>query len=329
MREFLRDGRRSIELSHEGALAPDDPLGLLLRGQKAAMKEDHEGAARAFESALRVAPKAWPRRSDALLALLASLERGKKPDACVELATTTLTANELSRSSTLADFCSHALDCAAESSAKERAKELRELVQKTLLDLALDPGASLSADDRGDALRIAWDAREALGDHAGALEAAKLRLDVLEKAAKLAPTPAVASTFDGARTETLIFLGRASEAVRFLRERERELPDDYNPPHRLALAYDALGDRASALDALDRAIAKAWGARKARMLDRRADILEKLERNADAAAAVTAELDLLRALPPGQKKPELEAKASERLERLRSAPRATPSGKKR
>jgi tetratricopeptide (TPR) repeat protein len=329
MREFLRDGRRSIELSHVGSLAPDDPLALLLAGQKAAMKEDHEGAARAFESALRAAPKGWPRRSDALLALLSALERGKKPDACLERALTTLAGSELSRSPTLADFCSYALDCAAESNTKERAKRLRELVQKTLVELALDPLASLSADDRGDALRIAWDAREALGDHAGALEAAKLRLDVLDKAAKLAPTPAVASTFDGARTETLVFLGRANEAVRFLRERERELPDDYNPPHRLALAYDALGERTSALDALDRAIAKAWGARKARMLDRRADILEKLERKADAATTIAAELELLQSLPPGQKKPELEAKASERLGRLRSDSRAKLKGTKR
>jgi predicted Zn-dependent protease len=160
---------------------------------------------------------------------------------------------------------------------------------------------------------LVWDAQEALGNVSRAREAAAERLAVLDRAALHAPNAAVASTFDGARLETLVYLGRAEEAVAFLVRRERELPDDYNAPHRLAAAYQALGDHANALAAIDRAIAKAWGARKAKMLDKRADILVQLGRTADARASVEAEIAHLRSLPEGQKKPALESAAEKRL----------------
>jgi tetratricopeptide (TPR) repeat protein len=315
MREFLRDGRRSIELSHAGSLSPDDPLSSLLAGHRAAMSDDHPTAARHFEAALAKAPPSWPRRPDALLALLASRKREKNYAECLELALSTLPSDALGRSATLADFAGTALDCASNARAPSaRVKALRELVAKKLRDVARDPRAPMSPDDRGDALRMVWDAEESLGSREGALDAARERLAVLDAAAKRAPSAEVASTFDGARLETLVFLGRAPEAVAFLGQRERELPNDYNPPHRLASAYQALGDHGSALAAIDRAIAKAWGARKARMFDKRADILAKLGRNTEARAALEAAVSHLRSLPPGQKKPELEASLLKRIE---------------
>jgi tetratricopeptide (TPR) repeat protein len=258
--------------------------------------------------------RSWPRRSDALLALVSSLEHGKKFDACVELGLSALAGEDLGLSSTLGDFGGNALDCADHvPKGSPRAKALRELVAKKLREVVRDPRAPMSPDDRGDALRIVWAAEEALGNRAGAVEAARERLGVLDAAARRAPDPAVASTFDGARLETLVFLERAREAAVFLAERERQLPDDYNPPHRLAIAYLALGEGENALAAIDRAIQKAWGARKARMLDKRADILEKLDRHAEVTATLEAELAHLRGLPAGQKKPALEKAVEERL----------------
>ena len=97
-----------------------------------------------------------------------------------------------------------------------RARTLRELVAKKLREVARDPAAPLSPDDRGDAFRIVWDAEEALGHHDGALAAARERLEVLDAAAKRAPNAAVASTFDGAR------LGNAR--VSRPRSRSRSVP---------------------------------------------------------------------------------------------------------
>ncbi|HEX6764772.1 MAG TPA: hypothetical protein VF103_04825, partial [Polyangiaceae bacterium] len=303
------------ELSHAGRLAPNDPLAMLLAGHRAAMNDDPASAARSFEAALAAAPPSWPRRPDALLALIVALERAKNFDGCVELALETLSGDALGRSSTLADFAATALDCAGRAPSG-KAEKVRGLVAEKLKWVARDPSSPMSPDDRGDAFRLVWDAEEALGNVSRAREAAAERLAVLDQAALHAPNAAVASTFDGARMETLVYLGRANEAVEFLVRREQELPDDYNPPHRLASAYQALGDHANALAAIDRAIAKAWGARKAKMFDKRADILVKLGRTADARAAVEAELAHLRSLPEGQKKPALEAAAEKRLETL-------------
>jgi tetratricopeptide (TPR) repeat protein len=321
MRDFLRDARRSIELSHMGSLAPDDPLALLLAGHRSAMNDDHEAAARSFEAALARAPAEWPRRSDALLALVASLERAGKFEACLHLGLATLEGDALGRSSTFADFASNVLDCADRAPpGSVSAKTARKLVSAKLQEVALDPLAPMSPDDRGDAWRMVWAAEEALGNTDGAREAARERLIVLEAGARRAPNPAVASTFDGARMETLVYLGRAQEAVAFLTERERELPNDYNPPHRLASAYQALGDNANALAAIDRAIAKAWGARKARLFEKRADILVALGRNDDARATLEQALAHLGSLPDGQKKPALEAAIAKRLETLGKPP---------
>jgi hypothetical protein len=49
------------------------------------------------------------------------------------------------------------------------------------------------------------------------------------------------------------------------------------------------------------------------MLDKRADILEKLDRHAEVTATLEAELAHLRGLPAGQKKPALEKAVEERL----------------
>jgi tetratricopeptide (TPR) repeat protein len=317
MREFLRDSRRSIELSHAGSLAPDDPLALLLAGHRAAMNGDHAIAARFFDAALEKAPPTWPRRSDALLALVASLERSEKFEACVELGLSTLEGNALGRSSTLADFAGNVLDCADRvPPGSDSAAAARRLVSAKLHEVALDPLAPMSPDDRGDALRMVWAAEEALGSPDRAREAARERLIVLEAGVRGAPNPAVASTYDGARMETLVYLGRAQEAVAFLTQRERELPNDYNPPHRLAVAYQALGDGANALAAIDRAIAKAWGARKARLYDKRVDILLAQGSKDAAKATLKASLAHLRSLPAGQRKPALEAAAETRLKSL-------------
>ena len=56
---------------------------------------------------------------------------------------------------------------------------------------------------------------------------------------------------------------------------ERDFPDDYNPPARLALAYRAMKKYDEALAASDRALARAYGPRKLVILQARADIYDE------------------------------------------------------
>jgi hypothetical protein len=329
MRGFLTDAARSIALAHASQLRPDDPLAILLSAQRAAIQKKWKDAAAAYARALDATPATWPHAPEALLGLLEA--QHADPGACAATAERGLGRDlaRLGRTSVLADFGSEALDCVeqpAEGGARgrggekrddARAKRVRELVAKDVADLAGDARAPLSPDDRSDAWHIVWEAREALGDHAGALAAARARLDVIEKAVAARPDPTVTTTYDGARMETLEFLGRREDAARFLEAQEKALPDDYNPPHRLAHVYYAMHRYPDALAAIRRAIAKGYGARKGLMLRLEADILLAMGRKADARKALEAQLALYRSLPEGQKKPAFEKAVQKRIDSLK------------
>jgi len=57
-----------------------------------------------------------------------------------------------------------------------------------------------------------------------------------------------------------------------IEQSEKDLPDDYNPPARLANLYRRLGRLDEALAASTRALSKVQGSRRLRVLSERADI---------------------------------------------------------
>ena len=315
MRAFMNDAARSIAMAHASDLRPDDPLALLLAGHRAALKNDAAESEKNFSAALARAPHGWEHETEAMLGLLKA--RKHLPAGCAETAENALSEapSRLGRTSLSADYADEALDC-VEKDRDARAKHVRELVAKRVADLASDASAPLSPDDRSDAWRIVWEAREQLGDHAGAQGAARARLDVIMKAVAAQPDPERTTTFDGARMETLEFLGRPEEAARFLEAQEKALPDDYNPAHRLARVYFDMKKYPEALAAIDRAIAKGYGARKGLMLRLKADILIAMGNKADARKTLEEQLALYRSLPEGQKKPSYEKAVQKRLDEL-------------
>ena len=72
------------------------------------------------------------------------------------------------------------------------------------------------------------------GKHREAVAAMQERAQVLEKAAAAAPDATMASTFDAHRTDTYLYLKEPQKAEQLSPQREKEMPDDYNPPARLA-----------------------------------------------------------------------------------------------
>jgi len=316
MRAFMRDAARSIELAHTNELAPDDPLALLLAGHRAALAGDARKSADAFSRALAKAPAAWEHAPEALLGLLKAQRHTGGPCAESAVAALTESPSRLGDTSVMADFASEALDC-VEGSKDAAAVKLRQLVASEVARVARDASAPLSPDDRADAWKVVWDAREALGDRAGALEAARARLDVIEKAVAARPEPEWTTTFDGARMETLEFLGRGEDAASFLSAQEKALPGDYDPPHRLAHVYFKLKRYPEALAAVERALAKGYGARKGLMYRLEADILAAMGRKADARAALEKQLALYRSLPASQKKPGYEKAVQEQIDDLK------------
>jgi tetratricopeptide (TPR) repeat protein len=208
----------------------------------------------------------------------------------------------------LADFSSTVLGCAdALPSQDPRVRKARRAVAEVLLPLCERGHPEFTPDDRGDACGTLIEAREALGDRPGTLKAARTRLGVLESAAAGMPDE-VALIYDFARSETLLLLGRGTEAISLLEARERALPQNFNPPHYLARVYRALRRWDAGLAAIDRALALAYGPRRAGLFSVKVDLLRGAGRTEEAQRTLEEQLAVYRALPEGQKRPSAEQK---------------------
>jgi tetratricopeptide (TPR) repeat protein len=285
-------------------------------GDRAALEGRAGDAARAYAAALSAAPVGWPRTPDVLVARVSALLEAGAHGECVDVGLAEL--GRTGRSASVADFAQTVVQCASHLPAGDaRTRKLLEAVARGVAAVAEDPGAPLSVDDRQDAYRVAWDARERLGDRAGVRAAAEARLRVIEDAARKATDADVVAALDGARMETLLVLGRGAEAVALLEARERERPKDYNPPYRLARALLELGRKDDALAAVRRAIALGYGARRAQMFGLEAEILLASGKKDEARRALEAQLEAYRSLPPGQRRPAHEKAVEAKLRGLR------------
>jgi thiol-disulfide isomerase/thioredoxin len=280
---------------------------------------DPARAAAAYERTIAAAPPSWPSRGAAFVGWMESLAGAKAWADCARVGQAH--AGEVSGSSAPGDFASYLLACAEKLPAGPDQAASRQAAVTLLQTITAHPPPDASVDDRQDALDQLSEGLAALGDTTGAHAAQEARAALLEQAARAARTPEQAQTFDYARANTYVALGRAVEAVRMLEQREREMPGSYEPPARLAGVLFKTGQIPGALAAVDRAIARAYGPRKLRYLKLRADILEKGGNTAGALAARRDEVKGWEGLPPGQASPEQLADARRRLE---EAEKSTP-----
>jgi predicted Zn-dependent protease len=122
----------------------------------------------------------------------------------------------------------------------------------------------------------------------------------------------MASTFDAHRMETYLYLKEPAKAERLLAGREKEMPDDYNPPARLARVYLEQNRLPEAEAAVDRALAKMdRGQRRVGILGLKAKILKA--EGKPVTAVLREQLDVLRSLPSTQRRPEMEADLERQL----------------
>jgi tetratricopeptide (TPR) repeat protein len=314
---FLSESERAIELSQARRLPPADPLALLVAADQLATRGDFLGAAEQYANALRAAPVDWPRRPETLVAQISALWKGSAPERCLTLAEAGL--DQTGSSASAVDFAHYALECADRAPhAHPLALPVRRAVERRLSVLCQAGSAELSPDDRSDACGNLAAARTALKDAPGARGATLQRLEVLEAAAAGKPDD-VAVTYDWARTDALLTLDRAEDALALAIARERALPRNYNPPHYQARSYKALGKWQEGLAALERALALAYGPRRIGLLTLKADLLFAAHRDAEALGVLREQLALYRALPEGQKQLAAERRVEERLKTATSS----------
>ena len=308
LQKILADGRVAVRGGGRGEQR-------LARADRYYSEGDYAKAAADYREALRVAPRNWSPFARATESLLYALYQTKDYGGCAK------TAREayprLARTSSAANVAASGLSCALELPAGDASRP--ELV-KALADASREVLASartnLAADDISAVYETLASEREAEKDEPGKKAVLQERARFLEAAAARAKTPDARAVFDSHRLGTYLDLGEPERAIPMLQASERDLPDDYNPPARLALAYRAMKKYDEALAASDRALTRAYGPRKLGILQTRADIYREKGDPASARRTIEQAVELAESLPDGQRSERTIAALKKKLESL-------------
>jgi tetratricopeptide (TPR) repeat protein len=252
-----------------------------------------------------------PQRPERLNLYMSALLKTKDFGACVR---TGLQETRNTPESALgSDFQSYAFHCAQNlPKGDPEAGRLRELAIARLREILAKPDAPLAADDRSDALANLSEMLDVAGKHPEAVAAMQERARILEAAAAAAPDATMASTFDAHRVDTYLYLEEPAKAEQLLAQREKAMPQDYNPPARLARVLFEQKRLPEAEAAVDRALSKMdRGQRRVGILGLKTKILAAEGKS--TTAVLREQLDVLRSLPKTQRKPELEADLERKL----------------
>lgn len=228
------------------------------RGELDAAKKDYEEVIRAADH---------PERARAVEGLVSLLSSRKDFGACAELALAE--APRLGPGTSRATALAIGLSCAREAKRGDDGARLAEAAERA----ANDPDPRTAADDRSALFEELVETKKEAGD-AAARRIAEAWAGFLEAEAARAPTKQARAVFDAHRLEAYLALGDPARALPMLGQSERDFPDDYNPPARLARAYLELRRLDEARAAIDRAAARVYGPRALRVFALAADIAQ-------------------------------------------------------
>lgn len=280
LEKLFEDGERAYRGEATG------PEALLARGDALYGAGKPAEAAEVLAQALAEAPSDWSRRGRALESLVTALYGAQQFEDCARTALAELP--KVPRSSSFANVTTLSLYCALRLPKEHPAAgELRAELEARGREALAPPLIEMTADDRSGLYEMMVEARGAAGDEAGKKALAAEWLTFLEGEAAKAPNPEARTVFDWHRISAAMVLGEPLRVLSAIEQSEKELPDDYNPPARLASLYKSLGRLDEALAASDRALEKVQGGRRLTVLNARADIL--VARGDKAGAVKTLE----------------------------------------
>jgi tetratricopeptide (TPR) repeat protein len=253
-----------------------------------------------YQVALALAPADWPHYGRAVTSLLGVLEDIQAHELTVTIAREALL--RLGQAPYSLAVAVAGLDAAlalsVDRSDRQRVVSHFESTVRRRLE---KPPPDVSADDISSAYGSLVEARKQAKDPEGARGTAEQWASYLEAEAARAKTPDQRAVFDSHRLSAYLELGRPERAIPMLEASERDRPDDYNPPARLAVAYERLKRWDEALAASDRALAKVYGPRRLRVLLVRADIHAGRGDKAAAKGALAEAVAFAEGLPAGQR----------------------------
>lgn len=307
--KILDDGRQSVRGGEKGVEE------VLARADRLYGEGKHADAARAYREALSRAPGTWPRYGRAVESLLFSLQMTHDQKGCAETARAAFP--RLKRTSSAANVAASGLDCAINLKPEDPdrpalvgalAADSREIVAARRPDIA--------ADDISSVYETLAAEREAAKDEEGRRKVLSARAAFLEVEAARAKNPDARAVFDSHRLSTYLDLGEPARAIPMLEASERDLPDDYNPPARLAVALNAMKKYDEALAASDRALARAYGPRKVGILRTRSEIYAAKGEPGAAKKTMEETVRYAESLPAGQRSEKTVAALKKKLETM-------------
>jgi tetratricopeptide (TPR) repeat protein len=299
---LLEDGDRAI---HAGATEPAAQA--LARGDRLAAEGKNREAAEQYREALRVAVPGWSRRDRAVESLTFALDEAGDKAGCAQAALDELP--KMDRGPSFANAAGNGLACALAAGA--HIDELSPLVIE-----AIDV-PNVGSDRVSELYELEVAVAKKKGDAKAAREWAEKWIHFLEESARAATTPEARTAYDGHLLSAAMDLGQPERVVPALERNEKDLPNDFNPPARLCVAYLAMNRLADAEAACHRALGRGMdGPRRLRVLGTLADVQEKKGDRAAARATLEDAIRFAESLPAPQRSDAAVRRLRERLQAL-------------
>jgi tetratricopeptide (TPR) repeat protein len=304
LEKLFEDGQRSVRVA--AGSGPDE---LLTRADQAGAAGHGAQAIALYREALDKAPAHWPRRARAVESWLLALQETRDWEGCAK--------GGLRETPSLPPGPSHAnasatgLTCAlqAPDTAGWRGEALAQLEPMTRSALQ---GPGILVDDRSGIYELLVRSRESAKDPEGARRVAQEWFQFLSSEQAKAPTAEARAALDSHLLGATFKMGEPALAIPALQASERDLPNDYNPPARLAVVYRRLERYDEALAAAKRALAKVYGPRRIGVYETLSSIYAKQGNTAAARQALEDAIAFAKSLPAAHR-------AQRHLERLTTA----------
>lgn len=313
--KLLHDGARLVNAPKTTPKSGPTVEELLAKAESIYGQGDYAGSIPAYRKVLAAAPPGWSQYGRTVESLLFALQLSNDDESCARLSIDSW--SRLDHTTSAANLAASGLYCALDlpKHFPVRSEWVRSFEAKCreVLD---DEKIDLAVDDRSSLWGALVDARDDAGDEAGVKRIASQWAAYLDAEAAKAKTPEDRTVFDSHRLSAYLALGEPEKAIPFLEQSEKDFPDDYNPPSRLAIAYNAMKEYKKALAASDRAMKLAYGPRKIGFYRTRANIFIGMGDTAGARKTLEEAIAYTKSLPAPQQSKRMIAYFEKKLEGL-------------
>ena len=316
LQKMLADGKA---LTGGGALAGGSAAdAALAKAERLNGEGDDAAAASAYLEAVKLAPASWPSYGRAVESALWSLSQIDSNAAAVALAKEAWPRvdNTVSSANVAASGLGSALALPEGTPGRAEDVAMFEKEVRAALD---DPKLPLAGDDRSGLYISLLDARNDVKDSVGAHRVAEEWSKFLDGEAAKAKTPAERMVFDSHRLAAYIEIGHPEKAIPMLEQSQKDAPDDYNPPARMAAAYRAMKKWPEAIAASDRALQRVYGPRTLNVLNSRTEIYLGMQDTVSARKTIEKAIATVEGLPAEQRSDRTVASLKKRLATLTPA----------